>query len=328
MLNLRRLLITLAALALGLSAAAPAFASVGFRRLAVPDGNGGTIEAAVWYPADAPAQPVAVGLIRQTVAVDAPMTGEALPVIVLSHGNGGFWGGHSDTAVALAEAGFVAVALTHPGDNFLDQSRSTDLPARPRQLRAVLDYVLGQWSERGRMDPARIGAFGFSAGGFTVMAAAGAAASPEAVQAHCHSLPEAFDCQLLARSPITADDWRDWRRDERIRAVVAAAPGLGYAFTDASLASIRIPVQLWQAGDDRILAAPHHVEPVRDRVSGAEFHKVDGAGHFDFLAPCAPEAIAAEPAICGSGPGFDRVAFHARFNAEVVRFFKEALPAR
>jgi predicted dienelactone hydrolase len=230
--------------------------------------------------------------------------------------------------VALAEAGFVTVALTHPGDNFLDQSRSTDLPARPRQLRAVLDYVLGAWSERGRLDPTRIGAFGFSAGGFTVMAAAGAAASPEAVEHHCRSLPEAFDCQLLARSPITPADWRDWRRDDRIRAVVAAAPGLGYAYTDESLASIRMPVQLWQAGDDRILASPWHVEPVRDRLAQAEFHKVDGAGHFDFLSPCAPEAVAAEPAICGSAPGFDRVAFHGRLNTEVVRFFREALAPR
>lgn len=325
MISVRRLLATFAALALCLGAASPAFASVGFRRLAVPDGKGGTIEAAAWYPAEAPVQPMSLGLIQQTVAPDAPMVGQSLPLVVISHGNGGFWGGHSDTAIALAEAGFIAVALTHPGDNYLDQSGSTDLPARPRQLRALLDYLLGGWSERGRIDANRIGAFGFSAGGFTVMAAAGGVADPDAVLGHCRDLPEAFDCQLVARDPIKPADWRDWRRDERIRAVVAAAPGLGYAFTGGSLAAIEAPVQLWQGANDQILAAPHHVEPIRDGLGDAEYHRVDGAGHFDFLAPCRAQAAASEPALCGSAPGFDRGDFHVRFNAEVVRFFREAL---
>jgi predicted dienelactone hydrolase len=31
---------------------------------------------------------------------------------------------------------------------------------------------------------------------------------------------------------------------------------------------------------------------------------------------------AAVPAICASAPGFDRAAFHARFNAAVVAFFR------
>jgi predicted dienelactone hydrolase len=323
--SLRRLLVTLAALALCLGAASPAFASVGFRVLAVPDGKGGTMEAAAWYPAEAPVQTMSLGLIQQTAAMNAPMVGENLPLVVISHGNGGFWGGHSDTAIALAEAGFIAVALTHPGDNYLDQSHSTDLPARPRQLRALLDHVLGAWSESGRIDRKRIGAFGFSAGGFTVMAAAGGVADPEAVISHCRALPETFDCQLLARDPIKPADWQDWRRDDRIRAVVAAAPGLGYAFTGESLAAIELPVQLWQAANDQILAAPHHVEPVRDGLGDADFHRVEGAGHFDFLAPCRAEAAASEPFLCGSAPGFDRTAFHARFNAEVVRFFREAL---
>lgn len=137
-----------------------------------------------------------------------------------------------------------------------------------------------------------------------------------------------FDCRLLAGAPLSPESWSDWRRDERIRAVVAAAPGLGYAFTDDSLGSVRVPVQLWQAEQDEILAAPHHVEPIRNRLPRAEMHLVPGARHFDFLAPCAPETAAAEPMLCGSAPGFDRTAFHRDFNREVVRFFRDALIRR
>lgn len=320
-----RLFAALGAATVCLAAASPTMASVGFRRIAVPTTSGQPIEVALWYPADAPAQPMSLGLIRQEVAADAPMVGERMPLIVMSHGNGGFWGGHADTAAALADAGFIVVAPTHPGDNFRDHSRATDLPARPRQLRFVLDYVLEQWSERDRIDPERIGAFGFSAGGFTVMSSVGAQADPEAIQEHCRAAPDMFECRVLASTAFEPAAWRGAERDERIKAVVAAAPGFGYAFTDESLSAIRIPIQLWQASNDQVLSAPHHVEPIRDRVSGADYHSVPGAQHFDFLSPCAPQAAVSEPELCGSAPGFDRTAFHVRFNAEVVRFFKKAL---
>ena len=38
------------------------------------------------------------------------------------------------------------------------------------------------------------------------------------------------------------------------------------------------------------------------------------------MAPCSERLAQAAPAICASAPGFDRAAFHARFNAEVVRY--------
>ena len=56
-----------------------------------------------------------------------------------------------------------------------------------------------------------------------------------------------------------------------------------------------------------------------------EFHRVQNAGHYDFLPPCDAHLAAANPTICTSLPGFDRAAFHTKFNAEVVQFFGKAL---
>jgi predicted dienelactone hydrolase len=42
--------------------------------------------------------------------------------VVISHGNGGDDLTHIDTAMALANAGYVVAALTHTGDNPRDQS--------------------------------------------------------------------------------------------------------------------------------------------------------------------------------------------------------------
>ncbi len=126
---------------------------VAFVRLNVADGAQPAIEAGVWYPA-------------------GPVSGRR-PLIVISHGAGGDYRSHRDTAEALARAGFVVVAPTHTGDNWRDQSRATDVVDRTRQLSVLIDYMLGQWDAKAGVDPGRIGAFGFSSGGFTVLAAAG-----------------------------------------------------------------------------------------------------------------------------------------------------------
>ena len=49
---------------------------------------------------------------------------DKLPLIVISHGQDGWFGGHHDTAEALADAGFVVAAINHPGDNALSATRT------------------------------------------------------------------------------------------------------------------------------------------------------------------------------------------------------------
>jgi predicted dienelactone hydrolase len=51
-------------------------------------------------------------------------------------------------------------------------------------------------------------------------------------------------------------------------------------------------------------------------------HVVPGAAHLSFLMPC---GLLAPRQICEDPKGFDRAAFHKRFNADVVRFFKTRL---
>jgi len=55
------------------------------------------------------------------------VTGAKLPLVVSSHGRGGWFGLHHDTAEALADAGFVVAAINHPGDNGNDSSQSETL---------------------------------------------------------------------------------------------------------------------------------------------------------------------------------------------------------
>ena len=63
----------------------------------------------------------------------------------------------------------------HTGDNYADQSAVGSvfwLSGRTRKLHATIDYMLKNWQGHDRINPERIGTFGFSAGGFTVLTAA------------------------------------------------------------------------------------------------------------------------------------------------------------
>jgi predicted dienelactone hydrolase len=314
----------------------PAAASVGFSMLQVPDGAAPPLEVAVWYPTDAPSRLTAVGLLMQDVAPGAPVRGHSLALVVISHGNGGNFASHAATALALARAGFVVAAPTHTGDNNRDQSHATDVAGRTRAIAAVIDHLTSQWSP-GTIDPARIGAFGFSTGGFTVLTAAGGVPDLTRTGPHCAANPGLYDCRLLlaARPGATAAPAPaagapvlppSFVRDGRLRALVVAAPALGYTFTPSGLAAVTVPVQLWEAADDVILPPSLYAEPVRAALPRPpEVHVVEHAGHFDFMAPCSEALARAAPAICVSAPGFDRTGFSRRFDAEVGGFFAKTL---
>jgi len=282
---------------------------VAFSRLTVSDGDQPAIEAGVWYPAEAATGP--------------------RPMIIISHGTGGDFRSHRATAEALARAGFVVAALTHTGDNWRDQSRATDVVGRTRQLSVLIDYMLGQWTGKAGIDAGRIGAFGYSAGGFTVLAAGGGDPDLTRMIEHCRAHPAFYDCRLLGQHPVTMAPGQrapSLPHDARIKALAVAAPALGFTFTREGLAGVTQPVQLWQAGGDQVLPSPVYAEAVRDALpKPPEYIRVEGAGHFDFLPPCSPELAAAAPMICTPTPGLDRAAFNTRFNRELIRFFKANL---
>lgn len=306
--------------------ASTAHAGVGYQHLTIPDPLGKPVEVGVWYPTDAAERPTSVELFSQELAPDAPVKGARLPLVVLSHGTGGGFAGHGDTARALAEAGFVAATLTHTGDNWRDQSQASQVWNRPRQLRLLIDYMLAEWPQHDRIDASRVGAFGFSAGGFTVLAAAGGEPDLTRVPGHCQAHPTFFECMLVRAHPLAANTPVAWTHDPRIKAVASAAPALGYAFGREGLASVHVPLQLWRASEDEILPNPYYAEAVRQTLPTApDFHLVQNAGHFDFLQPCPEQLARSNPQICKSRPGFDRAAFHQDLNREVVAFFRKTL---
>jgi predicted dienelactone hydrolase len=319
-----------AALALVFSPAAAQAANVGFSELRVANGDGKPLAVGVWYPTGAAPEDRPIDLYVQHVAPNGPVEGHRLPLIVVSHGNGGALADHFDTAVALAEAGFVVAAVSHTGDTHGDQSRAAYIMDRSQHIKRLIDFMLNEWSDHARIDAGRVGMFGFSSGGTTALISIGGVPDLRLTEAHALAHPDYYDAQMAKRLSLAfvrSDAPRDtWVRDTRIKAAVIAAPAMGYAFGRLGLKEVSVPIQLWRAESDHILPHPDYAEAVRIALpTPPEYHVVPNADHFDFMTPCSEALRQRVPQICISHPGFDRAAFHQTFNREVVRFFEEKL---
>jgi predicted dienelactone hydrolase len=287
---------------------------------------------AIWYPTSATPWPTTpLGLTLMSVARDGAIEGNRLPVVILSHGNGGSPGNHVDLALALADAGYVVAAPMHTGDNIQDSSgvsSRTFWTNRNLEVRGTIDFIVNTWHGRDRIDAGRIGAFGFSAGGFTVLTTVGGHPDLHLVASHCANKREfVCDALLASNSPLmrkgTEPIEQDFAADERIRAAVLAAPGLGFTFAGGGLQDVRVPIQLWTGEMDRIAPDGTNGAVLRSELgANVEAHSIPGARHASFLAPCpfwGPDAV------CGDETSFDRSAFHKRMNAEVAAFFQKNL---
>jgi predicted dienelactone hydrolase len=310
-----------------LCAPVAAKAAIGFQEQLVPEPGGRRLQAAFWYPTDAKPRDMKLGFADQLVAHKGHVMGAHLPLIVISPGTMGSWEDNADLAAALAAAGFIVASMTCDefGPNWML------IPAdRTRQLHGLVDYALTSWPGRSHIDRKRIGAFGFSLGGFTVLVAIGGKPDVARIAPHCRAVPAEWACAAeaahhldLMQHPPPASAWV---ADPRIRSAVVAAPAMGYIFGKMGLAGVTVPVQLWQPAQDNALKdAPGAPVLAQDLPVKPEWHVVQGADHGDFSGLCSRAAEAAAPGMCRGTPGFDRRAFHAVFNQAVVRFFRESL---
>lgn len=305
---------------------ASAAKAAGLQHIAVPGEDGATpLEGAAWYPCAAPPDVVNLRRIEVPGVKDCPIEGEGLPLVVISHGARGWFGGHHDTAAALADAGYVVAAITHP-----DGPGRRWQTARPAAIKRLIDYMLSAWPQRERLDDNRIGFFGFSRGGYTGLVLIGGKPDFRRIAQHCREVPNEPLCRFSKGPASTSGSAsgarkRIFTQDPRITAAVIAAP-LGLVFSPEGLQDVQVPVQLWRPEHDALATHPYNAEAVYQGLPvKPEYHVVAGAGHFAILAPCTPPQAQAVPMICEDAPGFDRVAFHRDFNAGTLAFFEKHL---
>ena len=291
---------------------------------------GPEIAGVVWYPCATPAQDDRSDDIALSGVKGCALVGGRLPLIVISHGRRGWFGGHHDTAAALADAGFVVAAISHPKDNGPDHSGTDSLEVlagRSGDIKRLVDFMLGAWPDSAHIDGARVGLFGFSVGGYTGLVVIGGnpdfhKGHPRCARSDLRVLPV---CGQLENGELPSEAPA---HDPRINAAVIVDPWPEFLLSADRLTNVTIPVQLWSS--DPALNADGLsgccAATIQERLpSKPEWHFVDNAKHLSFLAVCSPKEAQDDPRGCTDAPGFDRVAFHQKFHAEVIAFFRTYL---
>lgn len=284
---------------------------------------------AIWYPCAAEPQPVPLGRLTLNFidtlqgVKDCPVSGTRLPLVIVAHGRGGWFGGHDDTEQALADAGFVVAAINYRGDNGADRSQSESLftiTARPTDTIRLLNFMLNDWRDRAVIDPAKIGFFGFSAGAYTGLILAGAKPDFQKIAPLCTDANTSLGCEQFRSGNMPPEP----PHDPRIRAAVLADTALNFMFSPANLAGVHIPLQIWRSEFGGGGVDPKSTALTASSLPGQPEVRTVPAGHFAFLAPCTAKFAAELPRLCTDPPGFDRAAFHRDFNASIVSFLRES----
>jgi predicted dienelactone hydrolase len=215
----------------------------------------------IWYPVSVDAKgvvekPQSMGAPMPifeagSAAVDAPLATlpSKLPLVMLSHGTGGSAMQMAWMGTVLAQHGYIAVAVNHPGNNGLEPYTAEGFALwweRATDISDAIDALLKDSTFGPRVDAARIGAAGFSIGGYTVLELAGARSTQADFLAACEAEPTLPTCRVpemkdfgspkdtaalvvASSSESLARDSASYR-DPRIRAVFAVAPRWGRRF--------------------------------------------------------------------------------------------------
>lgn len=266
------------------------------------------------------------------------------PLILLSHGTGGSAIQMAWIGTSLARAGYVAVAVNHPGNNALEPYTAEGFVLwweRATDLSEVLDGMLADPEFGPRIDALRVGAAGFSIGGYTVLALGGARADISVLMDLCKQQPDATVChvpemkdmgtpeQMLAAvrktSGVSLAQSDESFRDPRVHAIFAMAPAMGFTLTPDSLHSMRVPVDIVVGSADTIAPPKDNADYIRAHVRGAKETMLPNVVHYTFLDVCTAAGRQKLGVFCADPATVDREAVHQQVDGMAVQFFDRAL---
>ncbi len=191
-----------------------------------------------------------------------------IPVIVVSNGLGAKRSRFNELGVHLASHGFAVALIDHPGSDrerlrdFYEGQQSENFEAseyvdRPLDVSFVLDELtrLNASTFNNQLNPDRAGVFGYSFGGTTALALAGAEIDRDHLQQECDTRNSLYNISLLYQCraidlPEAATNVSF--RDNRVKAVYVFVPFSRSLYGPEGMAQVETPV-MWEATDKDIL---------------------------------------------------------------------------
>lgn len=277
------------------------------------EAQGTAIPMALFYPAKGDEQPQEVGPYTISLAKDAEPEGADLPLVVLSHGNGGSPWTLRDLARHLARNGFAVALPEHMGNTRRDNSlagTAANLANRPRHITVAIDAATGDEIAGASITADRAGVAGHSFGGYTGLAAAG-------------GKPMTGREESAGGPPMPVEV----TPDGRLKALVLMAPATPWLAHPGALDDVHLPI-LMRTGERDDITPSWHADNVLKGVpdpSRVHHREIPGAGHFSFMSQYPPPMVGPHFPPSQDPPGFDRRTLHPPLFADITAFFQRTL---
>ncbi len=295
----------------------------------------------IWYPSTATGE---ADLIAQNgfiygfhAHLDAPPAQGAAPLVLLSHGSGGRMTQMAWLATELAEQGYIVAGVNHHGTTSMDSDphRTIQIWERPADHSALLDAFQAGPLNGIEADLSNVTSAGFSLGGHTALALAGARVSKAAYIAYCDEYAGMLDCGWLARGGVDFNDIDAPRyeasfKDARITATIAIDPALPHAMTADSLSAIAHPTLLLNLGDYPDMPAGIDASQLMQHLPDARHVSYPGSWHMSGIGECSHLGsyiigvsgwFTGETNICGEAAR-DRTEIHQEMLSDILPFMK------
>ncbi|WP_374950861.1 alpha/beta hydrolase family protein [Mucilaginibacter sp.] len=297
----------------------------------------------VWYPtSDARTKPAlkeGFPFVHEPTVRNGSLPLQKHPLIMLSHGTGGGRLTMEWLADMLVKQGFIVAAVDHWGnthDNKIAINFVTPWQ-RAQDISFVLTQLLNDKQLSKVIDKDRIGAAGFSIGGYTVIALAGAKLDLDALDQYSHT-PGGIKEMTIPEFPNLPTTINDDEikasfakspplKDSRIKSVFTICPAVGQGFTKRDqFKDGNIPLYIVGAQSDSITPVKTNAAHYHKLMPRSKLYIVPGkAGHYVFLNEALGDLKKNGGMIFNDGPDVDRHAIHDKVGAMAVRFFGETL---
>ncbi len=305
----------------------------------------------LWYPSDeadlAKKQRIAIfqtGNYARNARISQQQ--QRYPLIVVSHGTGGSSASIAWLCVRLASAGFIVAAINHHGNTAAEPKYLLEGMIlwweRAKDIRSLLDHLLADEVFATAIDSERIGVAGFSIGGYTALACAGARLEMSRWKSHCEINQSDSICKLppemnfntdevwhsIEHNPHILASWpqaNECYRDPRIKAAFAIAPVAKGVVSDESLQSIHIPVHLVAGSADDQAAPENNAKLYAAQITNSKLEILPNVTHYTFLSEGIWWAKLIDKQFLRDPKGVNRIKVHEATASAAINFFYTTL---
>jgi len=282
----------------------------------------------IWYPQDLVIEP------GKEFSANSQVYAKIYPLVALSHGTGGNRFSLIWLAKKLAAEGFIVVSVDHFGnttDNRIPEY-FVKYWERPLDISFIISQLLKDSEFSNVTDHNKLAVIGFSLGGYTSMALAGAKLDCSLLKKAAKSkqgkqeltVPEMGDLTPLIEQ-IDCKQIPDNLKDERIKAFVALSPALGLGFSTKDQFKVQAPVLIIGTDNDKIAPVKSNAAKYHRFIPTSQLQVLKGnLGHYIFL-PKVKEYSAAEAIYFEDPKGVDRTEVHREVGEMIIDFLKKSL---